>query len=47
MDVLRGIWPEAQFAEIRGAGHTGPITHRERVNEVIEQFLAGQIWECI
>jgi pimeloyl-ACP methyl ester carboxylesterase len=41
MDVLRGIWPEAQFAEITGAGHMAPITHRERVNEVIEHFLAG------
>lgn len=42
MDVLRGIWPEAQLAEITETGHMAPITHRERVNEVIEHFLAGQ-----
>jgi pimeloyl-ACP methyl ester carboxylesterase len=42
MDVLRGIWPEAQFAEITGAGHTAPITHPQPVNEVIETFLAAQ-----
>jgi hypothetical protein len=23
---LRGIWPEAQLAEIKGAGHMAPIT---------------------
>jgi pimeloyl-ACP methyl ester carboxylesterase len=42
MDVLRGIWPEAQLAEITATGHMAPITHRERVNGVIEHFLAGQ-----
>ncbi len=42
MDVLRGIWPEAQFAEITGAGHRAPITHPQRANEVIENFLTAQ-----
>jgi pimeloyl-ACP methyl ester carboxylesterase len=42
VDVLRGIWPEAKFAEITGADHMAPITHAQRVNEVIENFLAAQ-----
>ncbi len=41
-DVLRGIWPDAQFAEITDAGHMSPVTHPQRVNELIENFLAVQ-----
>src|SRR5262249_26169262 len=39
IDVLRGVWPAAEYAEIPGARHTSPVTHAERVNEVIERFL--------
>ncbi len=41
VDVLRGIWPDAQFAEITGAGHMSPVTHPQPVNELIENFLAA------
>jgi pimeloyl-ACP methyl ester carboxylesterase len=37
--VLRGIWPDAAYAEIAGAGHMSPLTHADRVNEIIERFL--------
>jgi pimeloyl-ACP methyl ester carboxylesterase len=39
IDVLRSIWPAAEFAEIAGAGHMSPVTHAERVNDVVERFL--------
>lgn len=40
--VLRNIWPAAEYAEIAGAGHMSPVTHAERVNEVVERFLEKQ-----
>jgi pimeloyl-ACP methyl ester carboxylesterase len=40
MDVLRGLWPSAAYAEIEGAGHMGPATHTDAVNEVIDGFIA-------
>jgi pimeloyl-ACP methyl ester carboxylesterase len=39
MNVLRGLWPGAAYAEIEGAGHMGPVTHADAVNEVIETFI--------
>ena len=42
VDVLRGIWPEAQLALIAGAGHMSPLTHPQSVNQVIEIFLEAQ-----
>jgi pimeloyl-ACP methyl ester carboxylesterase len=39
INVLRSIWFAAEYAEIAGAGHMAPITHAERVNELIERFL--------
>jgi pimeloyl-ACP methyl ester carboxylesterase len=39
IEVLRNIWPSAEYAEIVGAGHMSPVTHAERVNEIIERFL--------
>jgi pimeloyl-ACP methyl ester carboxylesterase len=39
LDVLRGIWPGAGYAEIPGAGHMSPLTHTTRVNDIAERFL--------
>jgi pimeloyl-ACP methyl ester carboxylesterase len=39
IDIVREIWPAASYAEITGAGHMSPITHADRVNDVIERFL--------
>jgi pimeloyl-ACP methyl ester carboxylesterase len=39
IDVLRSIWPAAEYGEIVGAGHMSPVTHAEHVNEVVEHFL--------
>jgi pimeloyl-ACP methyl ester carboxylesterase len=39
IEVLRSIWPSAEYAEIASASHMSPVTHAERVNEVIERFL--------
>lgn len=41
MDVLRGLWPNAPYAEIEGAGHMGPVTHAGAVNAIIETFVSG------
>ena len=39
MDVLRGLWPGAAYAEIEDAGHMGPVTHADTVNEIIDTFI--------
>jgi pimeloyl-ACP methyl ester carboxylesterase len=39
MDVLRGLWPRAAYAEIEDAGHMGPVTHADTVNEIIDTFI--------
>jgi pimeloyl-ACP methyl ester carboxylesterase len=39
IEVLRSIWPSAEYVEIASASHMLPVTHAERVNEVIERFL--------
>jgi pimeloyl-ACP methyl ester carboxylesterase len=39
IEVLRSIWPSAEYAEIASASHMSPVTHAERVNEFIERFL--------
>jgi pimeloyl-ACP methyl ester carboxylesterase len=46
IDVLRGLWPRAAYAEIEGAGHMAPVTHADTVNEIIDTFIgrvAGSI----
>jgi pimeloyl-ACP methyl ester carboxylesterase len=40
MDVLRGLWPKAAYAEIGGAGHMSPVTHANAVNEIIDAFVS-------
>jgi pimeloyl-ACP methyl ester carboxylesterase len=41
VDVLRSLWPGTSYAEIEGAGHMAPVTHPERVNEVIDTFVSS------
>jgi pimeloyl-ACP methyl ester carboxylesterase len=41
MDVLRGLWPQARYVEIEGAGHMGPVTHADAVNDIIDAFVSG------
>ena len=40
MDVLRGLWAEAPYAEIENAGHMGPVTRAGAVNEIIDAFVS-------
>ena len=37
--VLTKVLPRVEVAELDGLGHMGPVTHPERVNEVIARFL--------
>jgi len=38
---LERLLPQAQLVELDGLGHMGPVTHPDRVNEVIAGFLTG------
>jgi pimeloyl-ACP methyl ester carboxylesterase len=38
-DLLRDTLPNATVVDLDGLGHQGPITHPERVNEVVNTFL--------
>ena len=38
-DLLASVLPRARVEEIQGVGHMAPITHPDRVNPVIEDFL--------
>lgn len=38
--ILRGLLPGAEIVEFSGAGHMGPVTHPEQVNQTIAAFLA-------
>jgi pimeloyl-ACP methyl ester carboxylesterase len=37
--LLTKALPRVELVEFEGLGHMGPITHPERVNEVIARFL--------
>jgi pimeloyl-ACP methyl ester carboxylesterase len=39
VEILRGLWPRAQYVEIAHAGHLAPITHAAVVNPIIAAFL--------
>ena len=41
MEELRSLCPRAAYAEIEGAGHMGPVTHAEAVNEIIDTFVGS------
>lgn len=38
--LLAPVLPRVQLMTLDGMGHMGPITHPERVNAAIEQYLA-------
>ena len=40
VDLILPVLPDVEFAEIEGAGHMSPVTHPDRVNPVLERFLA-------
>jgi pimeloyl-ACP methyl ester carboxylesterase len=37
--LLARTWPHAEFGELDGMGHMGPLTHPDIVNAAIEEFL--------
>jgi pimeloyl-ACP methyl ester carboxylesterase len=37
--ILVNTLPRIEVVEFEELGHMGPVTHPERVNEVIERFL--------
>lgn len=37
--LITGVLPRARMKEIEGMGHMAPITHPDRVNPVIEEFV--------
>lgn len=39
---LRDALPAAQFKVVQGAGHMLPLTHRDRVNALITDFIQGE-----
>jgi pimeloyl-ACP methyl ester carboxylesterase len=40
--LLTRVLPRVEVVEFEGAGHMGPITHPELVNDAIARFLARQ-----
>jgi len=40
--VLTRALPNAGWRQLSGAGHMGPVSHAEEVNQVIQGFLAAQ-----
>jgi pimeloyl-ACP methyl ester carboxylesterase len=38
-DLLTGVMPNLQIEETEGVGHMAPVTHPEKVNPMIEEFL--------
>lgn len=39
IDLLREIWPGSRLHEVEEAGHMSPLTHPDRVNAILEDFL--------
>ena len=37
--LLTGVLPDVRVENIEGVGHMAPVTHPEKVNPVIEEFL--------
>jgi len=42
--LLAGALPQVRVVEFEGMGHMGPITHPERVNPAIHDFLGRLAW---
>ena len=40
VDLILPVLPNVEYGEIEGAGHMSPVTHPDRVNPVLERFLA-------
>jgi pimeloyl-ACP methyl ester carboxylesterase len=38
-DLLKGVLPRVKVVAFDGLGHMGPVTHPDRVNAVIEEYL--------
>ena len=43
VDLILPVLQNVEYAEIEGAGHMSPVTHPDRVNPVVEAFLAAQV----
>jgi len=43
VDLILPVLQNVEYAEIEGAGHMSPVTHPDKVNPVIETFLAAQV----
>ena len=41
VDLILPLFDNVEYAEISGAGHMSPVTHPDKVNPVIEDFLAA------
>ena len=39
--LLRSVLPEVHTEDLEGVGHMGPVTHPDRVDALIERFLAA------
>ncbi len=39
IDLLQEIWPGSDLQEVEEAGHMSPMTHPNRVNSILEEFL--------
>ena len=39
IEILRNVWPRAEFTAIAGAGHMAPVTHGDFVNPIVDEFL--------
>jgi pimeloyl-ACP methyl ester carboxylesterase len=37
--LVAGVLPRVRVEEIEGVGHMAPVTHPQRVNPLIEQWL--------
>lgn len=40
-DLLKGVLPRVKVVAFDGLGHMGPVTHPDRVNAVIEEYLTA------
>ena len=40
---LASVLPRRQLLQLEGLGHMGPVTHPERVNAIIEDFLRREL----
>lgn len=41
--LLAGVLPRVQLLQLEGLGHMGPVTHPERVNAIIDDFVMREL----